>query len=196
MPQSFPRSPRTERLTLSRKQSATESNFNYNIQVVQTASQWMLEWTWPPVTHERAEALSAWLLSLKGQIGTFTYAPRQSVASALTGKTLAANAFAYNEAISVGGYAANAPSTLRPGQWFQLGNQLLRITNAGANANGSGVLTISFEPELRINYASGVGLEFVNPKGIFRLASPDGAGFTLDPDRHPDLGTLQAREVV
>lgn len=189
-------SPRTERLVLNRRQSASESPHTYAVQVVNTASQWVLEWTWPPLRLAEAETVMAWLISLRGQIGTFRYRPRQSRTSTLTGRTLAAVGFAYNAAISVGGWGAGAASQLRPGQFFQVGDQLLRIVEAPTNADGSGRVTISFEPELRRNMASGSPVNFVNPAGLFRLASSEGAGFTLDPDRHPDIGTVMAREVT
>lgn len=166
------------------------------MQVVNTASQWTLEWQWPQMKHAQAEAVIAWLISLRGQIGTFRYRPRQSVASNLSGRTLAVAGYAYNNAISVGGWAAGGSTLLRAGQFFQVGDQLLRITDAAKNADGSGRVTISFEPELRRNVAAGAAVNFANPAGLFRLASPDGAGFTLDPDRLPDLGTIQAREVT
>ena len=196
-PLAFPsKAPNSERLTISRKQSATESTFTYAIQVVGGASQWQLEWTWGAMSHVRAEALAGWLDSLNGQVGTFTYAPRQSVTSTLTGKSLGAAAYGYNKTISATGWAANAPSTLRVGQFLQIGSQLLRITGAGAKADASGKVTISFEPELRVNYTNGTALNFINPTGTFRLNSSEGAGYTLTPDRVPELGSFQAREVV
>ncbi|MDG2532075.1 hypothetical protein P6144_00295 [Sphingomonas sp. HITSZ_GF] len=183
-------------MVLNRRQSGTESNFTFKQQTVQTASQWVLEWSWPPMTFAEAETTSGWILSLKGQIGTFRYHPRQRLASALSGKTLAIQGYAYNDTISVGGWSANAGSGLRIGQFFQLGDQLLRIVAAGANADAAGKVTISFEPELRLNYTSGTAVNFANPSGTFRLSTADGLGYTLTPDKMPEFGTIQAREVV
>lgn len=196
-PIEFPaRAPSTERLVLNRRQSGAESNFTFKQQIVHTASQWVLEWSWPPMTYANAESISGWLLSLKGQIGTFRYYPRQRLASALAGKSLALAGYAYNDSISVGGWPVNAASGLRVGQFFQLGDQLLRIVAAGANADAAGKVIISFEPELRLNYATGTAVNFANPSAVFRLSTADGLGYTLTPDKLPEFGTIQAREVV
>ena len=196
-PIQFPaQSPVTERLVLNRRQSTTESPYTFKQQTVQTASQWALEWSWPPMTYATAESVSAWLLSLKGQIGTFRYFPRQRLTSGLTGRTLNLPGYAYNDAISVGGWGANAASSLRLGQFFQIGDQLLTVIGAAAFADANGLVTITFEPELRINYAAGAAVNFANPSGVFRLITSDGLGYTLTPDRLPEFGTLTAREAV
>lgn len=191
-----PKSPATERLTLNRRQSATESTWTFAQQTVQTASQWMLEWTWPQMTFAKAEALAAWIQGLKGQVGTFRYAPRQAGTFTNGNTTLALKAFAYNDTISVGGFGASASTGLRLGQFLQIGDQLLQIVSAPVNADVNGAATISFEPELRRDFAAGTAVNLVNPAGLFRLAASGGMGFTLDPDRLPTFGTLQAREAI
>ena len=195
-PIAFPQVAATERLLLNRRQAVAESPWTFKTKVTQTASQWVLEWTWPPVTFERAETLSAWLLSLKGQSGTFTYAPIQRYGFGNTALTLAIPAYSYQDTISVKGWAANAGTGLRTGQFFQIGDQLLRIVEAGAFADGNGAATISFVPELRTGFVTGTALNFVTPKGVFRLGTSDGIGYTLTPDRTPDFGNIQAREAV
>ena len=196
-PLAFPsQAPATERLILNRRQSVAESTWTLRQQAVQTASQWSLDWSWPPVSFATAETISAWLLSLKGQIGSFRYAPRQRINVNITGKTLALPGYAYNDAISVKGWGANAATSLRVGQFFQLGDQLLRIVEAGAFADANGAVTISFEPELRIDYANGTAINFNTPSGVFRLSTSDGIGYTLTPDKMPEFGTITAREVV
>ena len=196
-PISFPAvAPATERLTLNHRQSATESTWTFAQQTVHTASQWMLEWTWPQMTFEKAEGVAAWLQSLKGQIGTFRYAPRQSRAYIKGPLTLATNGYAYGDTISILGFASSGATGFRLGQFFQLGDQLLQIVVAPANAAVNGAATISFEPELRRDFAGGTAVNFINPSGLFRLASSSGIGFTLDPDKLPIFGTIQAREAV
>lgn len=166
------------------------------MQVVNTASMWLVEFSWPPMTLASAEILSAWLLSLKGQVGSFRYAPRQAFASSLTGRTLALPGYAYNDTISVAGWAANASSTLRAGQFVQVANQLLRITTANSVADASGRVTIGFEPSLRVNVAQGAPVTFVAPKGLFRLAGSETPTYTLNSDKLAEFGAIQCREVV
>jgi hypothetical protein len=196
-PLSFPAvSVATERLVLDKRQQAMESPFTYNVKVVHTASRWAVEWSFPRMTLPRAEGIVGWGLSLNGQVGTFRFYPNQTVRSALTGRTLAQPAYPYNRAVRIGGYAASALSTIRVGQWFTIGAQLLRVTEASAIADTAGQITVSFEPELRILYATGEPVEFVKPFGVFRLAASTSPTYTLDPDRRPDFGTIQAIESV
>jgi hypothetical protein len=166
------------------------------MQTVQTSSQWVLEWTWPQMPQAVAEGIAAWLTSLKGQVGTFRYAPRQSAVSPISGIVTRQRAFAYNDTISVSGFSPSAATGLRLGQFFQIGTQLLQIVSAPALADINGAATISFEPELRLDYVANTSVNFSNPRGLFRLASADGVGFTLDPDKLPTFGTVQAKEAV
>lgn len=196
-PLSFPsQAPATQKLVLNRRQSVAESPWTFKQQTVQTASQWVLEWTWPAMTFAKAEAIDGWLQGLKGQVGTFRYAPVQRYSYATTGTTLATAAFNYQDTITVKGWGANLATSLRVGQFFQIGDQLLQIIEAGAFADASGTITLTFAPELRKNFAVGTAVNFVNPVGVFRLATSDGHGFTLTPDRIPEFGTIQAREAV
>ncbi len=196
-PLSFPsQAPATERLILNRRQSKAESPWTYASSVVDTAAQWALEWTWPAMTFADAETISAWLLALKGQAGSFRYSPRGSRGSNLTGKTLAVPGYAYNDTISVKGWTANQATSLRLGQWMTIGTQLLRIVEASAFADANGAVTITVSPFLRTTYPTDTAINFTAPYGVFSLATADGLGYTLTPDRAPEFGTLQAREVV
>lgn len=181
---------------MNRRQSKAESPWTFAGSVVDTAAQWALAWTWPAVSHSKAEELDAWLLSLKGQAGSFRYSPRGSRGSNLTGKTLALPGYAYNDTISVKGWAANQATSLRLGQWLTIGTQLLRIVEAGAFADANGAVTITVSPFLRTTFPIDTAVNFNAPYGVFSLASADGLGFTLTPDRACEFGTLQAREVV
>ncbi len=142
-----------------------------------------------------AERIAAWGLSLKGQTGTFRYFPRRPV-SPLSSRFLAVPSYAYGDTISVAGWSNGAASQLRPGQWFSIGDQLLRIVDANAVADSAGRITVAFEPELRASYTTGTPVEFANASGVFRLNDSNGIAYTLDPDRLPEFGTITAREVI
>jgi hypothetical protein len=196
-PLNFPNVPiATERFAMDRRQQALESPFTFGVKVIHTASRWMLEWSFPRVTIPKAEAIVAWGLSLNGQEGSFKYYPNQTITSGLTGRTLVTIGYGYNKAIKIGGYTASALSTIRVGQWFQVGTQLLRVTEAAAIADANGQVTISFEPALRAQFPVGTAVEFVRPFGVFRFAQATSPTYTLDADRKPDFGTIQAVEVV
>lgn len=181
---------------IARRQTGAESPYTFKTTIINTASQWTLEYAWPAMTHPNAEVLQAWLDSLKGQVGSFLYTPRQAYSSALTGRTLARAAYAYNDTIAVAGWSQGAPSTLRSGQMMQVGAQLLRIITASSVSDGNGVVTISFEPSLRVDYAANVPVVFQAPKGTFRLATSETPSYTLNSDKLCEFGTISAREVV
>lgn len=173
-----------------------ESGFNYAYQVVNTASRWELQWSWPRMTWAKAQALRAWLDSLRGQVGTFRYYPRGLVSAAPVGITLATAGSAYVNTISAGGFTANGATNLLTGQYFSLGEQLFRITAAPVTADPNGLATVSFEPDMRTAFAAGTSVNFTRPSVLMRLVASDGLGFTLDPDKRPDLGTISAREAI
>ena len=185
-----------ERLTLNYRQSKSESPHTYAAQYVNTAAQWNLEFTWPRMSHQNAELIASWLESLQGEIGTFTYSPRNSVASGLTGRSLAAPAYSYSTTARIGGWAAAGVSGLRRGQYFSIGEQLLRVTSAPANADANGQCLIEFAPMLRKDFAASTAVNFTNPSGRFRLASADTPGFTLDVDRKPEFPTILCKEAI
>lgn len=156
----------------------------------------MLEWSWPAMSWNNAEFIDGWLKILNGQIGSFTFAPRQPYNFTTTGLTLATIGYNYNGTISVKGWAANAGTGLRKGQYFQIGTQLLQVTEAAAFTDANGAATISFAPELRQQYAVGTIVNFVNPVGVFGLTSSEGQSYTLTRDQACEFGPVQAREVV
>ena len=190
------KAPSSEKLSLTFRQGAMQSPFTLQQQVVNTASQWKLQFTWPRMTFPQAEVCNAWLDSLRGMVGTFYYQPQAAYTSNVTGITLSAAGYAYNNAVSGSGWAAGGASGLRLGQYLQIDDQLLRITTAPANADASGHCTIEFEPALRTDFAAGTAINFTDPHGKFRLATADGYSFSLDSDRLPTFETIVALEAV
>lgn len=196
-PLSFPaKAPAQEKLSIAYKQAPMESPHTFAQQTVSNADHWMLEFDWPRMSHAEADRIVAWLDSLRGQLGTFTYAPRNSVKSALTGRTVAQTAFSYAETVSIRGWAAGAVSGLNLGQYLQIGERLHRITSAPAYADANGRCLVEVTPQVRKTQPVGTAVEFVNPKGMFRLISSDGYPYTLDVDRRPHFPTIQAKEAL
>lgn len=173
-----------------------ESPHTFAQQTVSNADHWVLEFVWPRMSHGDADRVAAWLDSLKGQIGTFTYTPRNAYRSALTGRTLALAAYSYSDTVSVGGWASNSPSDLFLGQYCQIGERLHRITSAPANADASGRCLIEVVPQVRKTQNAGTAVEFVKPKGTFRLTTADSYAYTLDTDRQPSFPTINAKEAL
>ena len=187
--------PAAERLRLVRVQAAMQSRFSGTMQVVDNFASWQLELSLARMTFADAERWAAFFDSLRGQIGTFRYAPWQSAASALTGRTLGATLNVYATSAVLAGWSGSAASDLRPGQFIQIGDQLLRLTAVPANAT-SGQCTVEFEPYARTTYASGTAVELVAPKGLFRLSAGDISGFQVDIARLPTFDTITCVEAI
>lgn len=196
-PLSFPaKAVAREKLQLNYRQAAMESPHTFAFQAVNTASQWVLEVTWPRMTHPQAQVIQGWINSLQGQVGTFRYSPRSSVNNALVGRTLTSAAYGYATTARMSGWGAAGASGLSVGQYFSLGSQLLQITAAPVNADANGQVLIEFAPMLRSNFAAGAQVNFASPSGIFRMTSAEGPAFTLDTDKKPEFPSLMAKEAI
>jgi hypothetical protein len=196
-PLQFPaKAPAREKLQLNNRQAAMESPHTLAIQVVNTASQWNLDFTWPRMNLARAQILQGWLDSLQGQVGTFRYYPRSSTRNAANGVSLALAAYSYATNVKLSGWAASAASGLSVGQFFQLGDQLLRITAVPLNADANGQLLVEFMPMLRASYTAGAAVNMANPSGVFRLVSAETPSFDLDVDGFPTFPSVIAKEAI
>lgn len=189
-----PQAPAQEILRVAFQQAAMESPHTYAQQTITKADHWLLEFQWPRMSHAEAERIAAWIDSLRGQIGTFTYSPRKGVSTNLTGVTVAQVAYGYSSTVSLAGWAAQGVSGLSLGQYCQIGERLHRIVSAPTNADANGRCLVEVVPQIRKTQAVGTPVDFQNPKGTFRLTSPDSYAFTLDPDRQPSFPTIAAKE--
>lgn len=195
-PLSFPPiAPATERLVLYRKQQAMSSPFSGATQVVEGFAQWRLTFLWPRMNILRARAASGWLNSLAGQRGSFLYRPAAS-GLPLPSRSTVGSTPHESTAMTIGGWGAGAASFLTAGTFFSVGDQLLQITSAPLAANGSGQVTIEFQPFLRATYANGTTVNFTGPTGLFRLDSGDLGGYSIDCDYLPEFAPVAAIEVL
>lgn len=194
-PIAFPsQAPTQEILRVAFQQAAMESPHTFAQQTVSKADHWLLEFQWPRMSHSEAERIAAWIDSLRGQLGTFTYTPRSSTKTNLAGITVAQVAYGYSSTVSLAGWAAQGVSGLSLGQYCQIGERLHRIVSAPTNADANGRCLVEVVPQIRKTQAVGTAVNFQNPKGTFRLNSADSYAFTLDPDRQPSFPTIAAKE--
>lgn len=186
----------SEKLTIAFQQANMESPHTLAQQTIQKADHWLLEFNWPRMTHADADSIQAWLDRLAGQLGSFTYSPRNAVRYNLPNRTLALAAFSYSNTVSIGGWAANADSGLRGGNYVQIGPRLHRVVAGPSNADANGRCVVEVQPQIRQSLPVGTAVKFNNPKGTFRLSSSDGYGYSLDTDRAPSFPTIQAKEAL
>lgn len=167
-----------------RNQGVMRSPYSGATTVIDNFAEWEFVLGFPPVSSTGAKPFLAWFNSLQGAIGTFTYTPH-GAGKAITGKTVYSTGFAYANSIIVTGWSAGAATGLVAGDWFTLSSKLFQITAVGANADGSGHATITFEPSLRANVASTTAVNFATPTVVLRVQTDNkagGGGSSLGPD--------------
>lgn len=96
-------------------------------------------------------------------------APRGTMRGTLQ---LAASVAVGAESLQITGGLSQAGTTLKMGDWVQVGSglgtsQLFKVA-ADATANGSGVITIAVEPPARLAFSSGVSVVWDKPVAYYR----------------------------
>jgi hypothetical protein len=137
---------------------------------------WTLRLVQPDfLTLPEAGLWAALALQLRGRVNVLAaWDPaRPAPSGTLRGTlTLAATAAAGDTTVSVTGGAGQAGATVAAGDWFQIGSGLgtsqLVMCTAAATANGSGVVSLAFEPPLRQGYASATAVVWDKPLAYYR----------------------------
>lgn len=122
-----------------------------------------------------AGVYEAMLLQLRGGINHLALhdfvrsAPQGTMRGTLT---MSAGPSAGATTISVTGGAGQAGTTLKAGDWLQIGSglgtsQLVKVM-ADATANGSGVIALTIEPPLRTAFSSGAAVTWDKPLAYYR----------------------------
>lgn len=122
----------------------------------------------------QVQELSAWLMSLRGQEGTFTIfdpdrtSPR-GVAVGGTSSPKVNGGSQTGRSIITDGWDDNSTGLLEPGDYIQIADQYLMIMET-VSSDGSGNATLTFEPALRGSPWNNTSVEFNNPVLIARMA--------------------------
>ncbi len=126
-----------------------------------------------------AEQWIAWLLSLKGQYGTFLLGdpagatPRGSAAT-FQGVPKVKGASQTGEDLDIDGASANKTGWLKAGDYIQIGTgssaQLHKVLQ-DVNTDATGNATLTLWPDLRTSPADNADIIVSGAKGLFHLAS-------------------------
>ena len=158
------------------------SRFSGSTQAVrnQGGEAWMVEAQLPPMISSNKQIWMAFLNSLAGTYGYFRMGdPAYTGARGTAGGTPLVNgASQTGNSLITDGWSAGA--TFLKGDYFQLGDYLYQA-NTDTTADGSGNMTIVFEPGLRASPANNDALTISSPKTIMRLTD-DGFAVDEDPD--------------
>jgi len=153
----------------------SRSPFTFQSQVHAYAGQsWQADVTLPSVRRDLAEDWVAWLISLKGQLGTFylgdpnAATPRGSARDADT--ILVNGAVSSDNTISIDSAPASQTDYLKAGDYLQVGTQLFKVLKS-VDTNVSGEATVDVWPDVRTIISDGAAVTVQNTKGLFRLSS-------------------------
>jgi hypothetical protein len=158
----------------------SQSPFTYKQQVVQHQGQrWEASVSIPPVRKDLAEEWIAFLISLKGPVGTFYLGdpnmatPRGAVGSSDT-ITLASGTSAGDETVDINKGSSAISGFLLPGDYIQIDTDADRtlhkvLNTVDLDASGNG--TADIWPHVRGTVAQGTTVVHQSATGKFRLTS-------------------------
>ena len=174
------------------------SPFTFSGQAHAYAGQmWTADITLPPMKRSAAEEWNAFLLSLRGQYGTFLLGDPLGASSRGLASTFLGNpiiTLQSGSTISVTGASANKTNWLLPGDYIQIGaasSATLHKVLQAANTDASGNVTLEVWPSIRGTRSEPIIVD--NAKGVFRLSSNE-TGWAADIQQYSI--TFGAREAI
>jgi len=159
----------------------SQSPFTYAQQVHDYSGQsWEADITLPAMRRADAETWIAWLISLRGQYGTFYLGdPSGSTARGSAGGSPRVNgASQTGGSVDIDGCTASQTGWLKAGDYIQLGTgsaSTLHKVLQDVDSDASGETTLDIWPHLRSAPADNAVVTVSNTKGVFRLASNEQA---------------------
>ena len=141
---------------------------------------WQADITLPPMRRSNAEQWIAFLISLRGQFGTFLLndplgcTPRGSAG----GSPLVNGAAQTGNLINIDGCTASQTGWLKAGDYVQFGtgsSSSLHKLLEDVNSNSSGETTLEIWPSVRTAPANNSAVVTSSAKGLFRLSSNEQA---------------------
>lgn len=158
----------------------SRSPFTFSGQAHAYAGQmWQADITLPPMKRADAERWIAWLVSLRGQLGTFligdpSAATPRGLASTLAGTPVVDGAGQTGGTLNISGASRNKTGWLLAGDYIQIGtgaNARLHKVLTDTNTDSIGDCTVDIWPHLRTSPTNGSTVVVNNAVGAFRLAS-------------------------
>jgi len=134
------------------------------------ADRWTLSINYTGLTVRNARLVMAFLLSLRGIVGTFYYGDplMASPSEAVLGAPLVNGSSQTGRSLNVKGLVPTT-GVIKAGNYFQIGDYLYMVLK-DVTANGSGNATLDIFPYIRGAPVDGDALTFTNANGIFRMA--------------------------
>ena len=155
----------------------SQSPFTYAQQVVAHSGQrWEVDITLPPMKRDDAEQWVAWLVSLRGHLGTFNLGDPigTSPRGAVGGTPLVNGGGQIGGTLNIDGCTASVTGWLKAGDYIQLGSgssATLHKVLQDADSDSSGEVSLDIWPYIRTAPADNAAVTTSNTVGTFRLAS-------------------------
>ncbi|MGH6719546.1 MAG: hypothetical protein ACREER_09535 [Alphaproteobacteria bacterium] len=187
------------RFRLIRRTAVFESAFTGAVQTLERpGAMWAVEYALPPMPRGQAAAWLAFVVALRGRVGTFKgFDPdARSARGVATGTPLVKGAGQTGNSLATDGWTPSVTGILKAGDYLGLAlpTQRLHLVVEDATSDGAGNATLSIEPALRESPNDNAILTTTNPFTQFRLAADDAA---WDADRLSVFGlTFQAIEAL
>ena len=160
--------------------SVSRSPFTFKEQVFSHVGQRLeADVSLPPMKRADAEVWISFLLSLKGQTGTFLLgdplnATPQGSAKDTAGTPLVNGADQTGDSLTIDGLPVSTTGYLKAGDYIQLGAassaKLYKVLN-DVDTDGSGQASLDLYPSIRTAPADDAPVTVSNAVGVFRLAS-------------------------
>lgn len=137
---------------------------------------WQADVTLPPMRRSDAERWVAWLVSLRGQYGTFLLGdPTCTSPRGLgTGTPIVKGASQTGASLNIDGATANVTGWLKAGDYIQLGSgstARLHKVLVDADSDSIGNVTLELWPHIRVAPVDNSAVVVNSPRGLFRLSS-------------------------
>lgn len=137
---------------------------------------WQADVSLPPMKREDAEKWIAWLVSLRGQFGTFNMGDPSAATprGVATGTPRVNGASQTGEGLNIDGCTPDITGWLKAGDYIQLGaagTATLHKVLADVDTNGSGQATLSLWPHIRSAPADNDTVVVSDTVGRWRLSS-------------------------
>ena len=162
------------------------SPFTFSGQAFAYAGQmWQADITLPAMKRSDAEQWVSWLISLRGQYGTFLLGDfvGGTARGVATGTPVVNGAGQSGGTLNVTGATVSTTGWLKAGDYIQLGSagsSKLHKVLQDANSDASGNVSLDIWPHLRSSPSNSATVVVSNAKGIFRLASNETAWTVSD----------------
>lgn len=154
----------------------SRSPFTYAGQAHAYAGQmWQADINLPPMHEDDAEQWVAWLISLRGQLGTFLFGvpSRATPRGSAEGSPLVAGSGQTGGTLNIDGADADQATFLKAGDYIQLGtgaSSTLHKVLLDVDTDGAGAASLELWPHIRTAPSNNSSVIVTNPRGLFRLA--------------------------